>query len=293
MSPELTTGRLASERVTLEPMKLVCLGACALVLAACSSGKSAEPTSTHFAKAVEVAPHVRLWLACSGSGPVVLEDGGLGSPTEAWAGVRRRVGHLRFCGVDRAGVGRSDVRSCACGSLGRNVEDIHALVRAAHLKPPLILVGHSTGGLDALLYSRRYRSEVAGLVLVDAPSESAPAPPGGFLYDGLTKLDFVSGLRELRNAPDLGDLPILVISHGKRAYSTVAAERSWTAMQRQLAADSSNTLRVVALESGHLVELQQPRLVAAAISEVADVTPRKARLRCVRALVVAGGRCVA
>jgi Serine aminopeptidase, S33 len=273
-------------------MKLACLGACALVLAACTSGKSAETASTRFARAVEVAPHVHLWLACSGSGPVVLEDGGLGSPTEAWAGVRRRVRHVRFCAFDRAGVGRSDVRSCGCGSLLRNVKDMHALVQAAHLKLPLILVGHSTGGLDALLYSRRYRSEVAGLVLVDAPSESAPVPPGGFLYDGLTQLDFASGLRELRHAPDLGDLPVLVVSHGKRAYSTVAAERSWTTMQHQLAADSSNTLRVIALESGHLVELQQPRLVAAAISEVAAVTPRQARLRCVRALVVAGGRCV-
>jgi hypothetical protein len=64
-------------------------------------------------------------------------------------------------------------------------------------------------------------------------------------------------------------------------------------MQRQLAVDSSNTLRVIALESGHVVEAEQPRLVAAAISEVAAVTPRNGRLRCVPALAVAGGRCVA
>jgi hypothetical protein len=43
-------------------------------------------------------------------------------------------------------------------------------------------------------------------------------------------------------------LPILVLSHGKRALSTLAAERSWTRMQRQLSADSSNTLRVIAVD---------------------------------------------
>ena len=184
-------------------------------------------------------------------------------------------------------VGRSDVRACRCGSLGRNVEDEHALIRAAHLKRPVILVGHSTGGLDALLYARRYRSDVSGLVLVDSPSESAPAPPTA-LADGNTQLDFASGMKELRRAGGLGDLPILVLSHGRRAFSTLAAERSWTAMQRRLTTDSSNTVRVIALGSRHVIEVDQPALVARAIEQVAS---SKGRLRCAPALARANGRC--
>ena len=116
-------------------------------------------------------------------------------------------------------------------------------------KRPVILVGHSTGGLDALLYARTYPSDIDGLVLVDAPSESAPQPPYP-LDDGNTKLDFSSGLRKLRHAGSLGDLPIILLSHGQRAFSTDQAERSWTRMQRELAHDSSDTLRVVALKVG-------------------------------------------
>jgi hypothetical protein len=63
-------------------------------------------------------------------------------------------------------------------------------------------------------------------------------------------------------------------------------------MQRQLAQDSSNTLRVIALESGHLVELQQPELVATAIEEIAAVSPGNGPLRCVPEFAAAQGRCV-
>ena len=273
-------------------MKALCAGVCLLALAGCSSSGTAKRTPERFATTAEVAPHVRLWIACRGDGPVVLADGGLGVPTEAWAGVRRDLGHVRFCAFDRAGIGRSDARACRCGSLERNVEDIHALIKGANLRPPIILVGHSTGGLDALLYARRYRSEVSGLVLVDSPSESAPVPPTP-LTDGSTQLEFASGLRELRRAGRLDSLPILVLSHGKRAFSTLAAERSWTRMQRQLSADSSNTLRVIAVDSGHLIEVDQPRLVARAVEQVVAATRKGRHLKCLPVFDAAGARCIA
>lgn len=235
-----------------------------------------------------MAPHVRLWLACTGSGPTVLADNGLGIPAQAWRAVRRSARGVRFCAFDRAGVGRSDARPCHCGTLEQSVEDVHALIRAARLDRPLILAGHSTGGLDALLYARRYPADVSALVLVDSPSESAP-PPKGPLADGKTQLDFSAGLRTLRHARRLGDLPIVVLSHGGRAFSTDEAERSWAAMQRQLAADSTNTLRIVALDSGHVIQVDQPSLVAAALEAAAT----RGRLHCVPAFTADRGPCVA
>lgn len=199
--------------------------------------------------------------------------------------------HVRFCAFDRAGVGRSEVRRCRCGTLERNVEDIHALIRSTVLSRPFILVGHSTGGLDALLYARRYASDVDGLVLVDSPSESAPPPPRA-LEDGRTRLDFSSGLLALRQARDFGDLPVIILSHGQRTFSTEAAERSWTRMQHELAGDSSNTLRVVALDSRHVIQDDQPGLVAAAINEAASSFSDRKRLRCTPAFAANDGRCV-
>jgi pimeloyl-ACP methyl ester carboxylesterase len=251
----------------------------------CGCGSAHEPRA--FARKLETPSGARLWLQCSGSGPVALADAGLAIPARSWAAVRKRVRHVRFCAFDRAGVGRSDARPCLCGSLQRDVEDEHALVTAAHLERPLILVGHSTGGLDALLYARRYRSEVAALVLVDSPSEAAPPPPGGVLQDGGTRLELASGLRRLRSADGLGDLPIVILSHGRRAFSTTSAERGWTRMQRELAADSSDTLRVTALRSGHLIQVDQPALVAAAVEAAAQ----RGKLRCAPAFTNAGGRC--
>lgn len=264
---------------------------CAFALAGCSSGggSAAAPTG-NFAKRIEVEPHVRLFIHCTGTGPTVLADNGLGIPAPAWAGVRQHARNVRFCSFDRAGVGRSDTRACRCGTLERNVEDIHSLIRAAGLQRPLILVGHSTGGLDALLYARKYRSDVDGLVLVDSPSERAPPPPGA-LDDGQTRLDFGSGLRTLRQSRDLGDLPLIILSHGERTFSTKAAERSWSRMQRQLARDSSNTLRVVARRSAHLIQDDQPDLVAAAIDEAAAAFPAGKRLRCTPIFATRHGRC--
>jgi len=271
-------------------MKLLCTALCVATVAGCAShGGTSAPRNV--AKRVTVEPHVGLWIQCSGSGPVVLADNGLGIPTEAWAGVRRDVRHVTFCAFDRAGVGRSDARRCRCGTLEHNVEDIHTLIRAAGLKRPVILAGHSTGGLDALLYARTYPFDVDGLVLVDSPSESAPRPPWG-LDDGTTRLDFASGLRKLRRAGKLGDLPLIVLNHGRRTFSTQQAERSWTRMQRQLARDSSNTLRVVALDSRHVIQYDQPGLVAAALEEAADAFPKDARLRCRPAFLAEHGRCV-
>jgi len=270
--------------------KAVCGVLCILFLTGCSS-HAARSVSGPFAKRVRVEPNVRLWISCSGSGTVVLADNGLGLPTEAWADVRRRVRHVRFCAFDRAGVGRSDVRACHCGTLEQNVEDVHALIRAAGLSRPVILVGHSTGGLDSLLYARNHRSDIDGLVLVDSPSESAPPPPTA-LDDGKTRLDFSAGLGKLRRSRDLGDLPIIVLSHGRRTFSTKEAERSWTRMQRELAVDSSNTLRVVALDSRHLIQDDQPGLVAAAVEEAASSFPTAKQLRCFHALAAARGRCV-
>jgi hypothetical protein len=276
----------------ITPSTTAALAACALALTGCSSdGGNTGPTTENFAKPVAIAPHVRLFIQCIGAGPVVVADNGLGIPTEAWAGVRQQVHHVRFCAFDRAGVGRSDVRRCRCGTLDRNVEDLHALIRAVALKRPVILVGHSTGGLDALLYARRYASDIDGLVLVDSPSESAPPPPHRALDDGRTRLDFSSGLQTLRHARDLGDLPVIILSHGQRTFSTEAAEHSWTRMQHELARDSSNTLRVVALDSRHVIQDDQPGLVAAAIDDAASSFSEKKRLRCAPAYATNRGRC--
>jgi len=47
------------------------------------------------------------------------------------------------------------------------VDDLHALLQAAKLPPPYILVGHSFGALIVRSYCARFADEVSGIVLVD------------------------------------------------------------------------------------------------------------------------------
>jgi pimeloyl-ACP methyl ester carboxylesterase len=47
-------------------------------------------------------------------------------------------------------------------------EELHTLLQHAGISPPYILVGHSMGGYNIRLFASLYRSEVAGMVLVDS-----------------------------------------------------------------------------------------------------------------------------
>jgi pimeloyl-ACP methyl ester carboxylesterase len=49
--------------------------------------------------------------------------------------------------------------------------ELHALLAAARVKGPYVLVGHSIGGLIARVYAEQYPAEVAGLVLLDPTHE--------------------------------------------------------------------------------------------------------------------------
>jgi hypothetical protein len=64
-------------------------------------------------------------------------------------------------------------------------------------------------------------------------------------------------------------------------------------MQRQLSADSSNTLRVIAVDSGHLIQVDQPRLVARAVEQVVVATRKGRQLKCLPLFDAVGGSCSA
>ena len=125
----------------------------------------------------------RLNLVCIGKGlPVVLFEDGLGSHILHWQKVQQQVSAMTTaCFYDRAGYGFSDP-SLRPGTANNIVDDLHSLVHASGLKTPLILVGHSIGGLYATLYTDLYPKEVGGLVLVD-PSFADQGDPAETIKD--------------------------------------------------------------------------------------------------------------
>jgi pimeloyl-ACP methyl ester carboxylesterase len=130
-------------------------------------------------KLVEVGGR-KMHIDCEGEGsPTVILDSGLGDSYLSWRRVQPQIAKfVRVCSYDRAGIGYSDRSSRPRTSLVM-AEELHALLGAAGIAPPYVLVGHSMGGFDVRVYASLYRSEVVGMVLVDAshPDQENRFPP--------------------------------------------------------------------------------------------------------------------
>jgi pimeloyl-ACP methyl ester carboxylesterase len=116
---------------------------------------------------IDVGTH-RLHVCRAGTGtPTVVFDSALAGSVLSWILVQPEV--ARYAGTysyDRAGHGWSDAGPMP-RTLGRICDELHRLLQQADVRPPIVFVGHSYGGLVAQLYASRYPGEVGGMVLVD------------------------------------------------------------------------------------------------------------------------------
>lgn len=128
---------------------------------------------------IDVGPY-QLHLYCTGAGsPAVILDSGLGDTYISWKKVQPPIAHFtRTCSYDRARLGFSYYSRHP--STSRDfAQELHTLLHAAGVAAPYVLVGHSMGGFDVRIYASLYRSEVAGMVLVDSshPEQQKRLPP--------------------------------------------------------------------------------------------------------------------
>jgi pimeloyl-ACP methyl ester carboxylesterase len=120
---------------------------------------------------VDIGSH-SLYLECEGTGsPTVVMDAGLGGSSLDWLLVRSQLAAAaRVCVFDRSGMGWSEPGPLP-RTPGRNAEELHRLLEAAHVDGPYVLVAHSLAGKNARMFAAAYPDDVAGMVLVDARSE--------------------------------------------------------------------------------------------------------------------------
>jgi len=114
------------------------------------------------------------------SGPAVILDAGIGASSLSWRIVQTQAARFaRVYAYDRAGFGWSDPPRRAQGPrvASRLAEELRAVLHAAEVPGPYILVGHSFGGYVARLYAERWPAEVAGLVMVDSPTAAEWTQP--------------------------------------------------------------------------------------------------------------------
>jgi pimeloyl-ACP methyl ester carboxylesterase len=258
----------------------------------------------------------RLYLECRGSGgPTVVLVSGYGNHGGIWSLQSEELpqppvlpavaGFTRVCAHDRPGTigldfndrSRSDPLPQP-STAQQAVHDLHALLHAAAVPGPYVLVGHSLGGLYSRLYASTYPDDVIGMVLVDATSEvvrAALTPAQWAFVSDVMLPDLASppefeavdfdaaydATQQAEAAQPLRPLPLVVLSAmgppgGLESVPNVppglseAMAAAWPASQAFLAGLVPDARQVVVPDTGHYIQLEQPLVVIDAIRQVVE-----------------------
>jgi pimeloyl-ACP methyl ester carboxylesterase len=113
-------------------------------------------------------------VRCSGEGArgVLLVAGG-NADSSVWHRVQPLLAHaVKVCAYDRAGHGFSDEGQLP-RDLDAHVADLSAIIEAAGVPVPAVLVGHSLGSNIVRRFAQAFPAQVDGMVLVDPPEQGA------------------------------------------------------------------------------------------------------------------------
>ncbi len=173
----------------------------------------------------------RLHIQDSGKGPIpVVFDAGMGCNSLEWEHVQTEASKFtRACSYDRAGNGWSDESPLERTS-ENIVEELRTLLKNANIPSPYILVGHSFGGPNVLLYANKYPEEVAGIILVDSSHEDQlermPSVPEG--NEGMALLlTYFGGIRLLSHRPQYSEALSTFSEDIQKTYSAKTSTNSF------------------------------------------------------------------
>jgi len=233
----------------------------------------------------------QLYMRCSGRGsPTVVYLHGY--IHDAFGGGSQNAGTIpslleakhQVCVYDRANVGRSDaVEGPLTGE--DSVEDLHALLRAASIPPPYLLLGASWGGTTSLIYAATHPSDVAGMVLLDPPLPTGNELDKRFLppedrlgrddwKDSLEQVDQYATCEEaLKLLRGEQDIPVTFV-----ALKHQDLDASWPVeeMSAAIRKDQRDLMRrfpegrTVTVDAPHYMEPVIPDQIARWVEEVAE-----------------------
>jgi pimeloyl-ACP methyl ester carboxylesterase len=227
-------------------------------------------------------------------GPVVVFDAGFGETRQTWRPIFPAIAaETTVFAFERPGYAAGPnvrnpptVARDGITTLSEQAQHLHALLAAAQLTPPYVLVGHSLGGVTLMAFAKYYPDEVAGIVFVDGrlpnftaaceaadvglcapPRESITAAPF-FLaeFDGVLATEAT----EAAQVSELGDVPATFIVARKAGLLSLfdrnakRRQRMWMDFQR-MSAESMRDGRYVEANASHYVHEGQPELVIAEI----------------------------
>jgi pimeloyl-ACP methyl ester carboxylesterase len=108
-----------------------------------------------------------LHVTCRGGpGPTVVFEPGIGGDHSLWPIADRVRDRALACLYDRPGDGEAPPPDRPRTARG-DVADLHELLAAAGIATPVVMVGHSYGGLIAWMEAAEHPDEVAGVILIE------------------------------------------------------------------------------------------------------------------------------
>lgn len=230
-------------------------------------------------------------VSCSGRSagrkPVVVLMAGGGDGLDTMAGLQKTLSKkARVCSYDRLGEGESDQPN-GTQTINDSSRILTGVLDRVTGDRPVVLAGHSLGGLIPARYAPDHRDRVKGLVLMDATipaltagvSKAIPESATGMaaelrdqtiaVNEGQNPEKFIIADAEVRSA---GNIPVQIIRHESQ-YAEVpdygpALEEMWAEGQEQWRALSGRSRISVAAGSGHYIHVDRPDIAVKAIQRV-------------------------
>ncbi|MCV9884356.1 alpha/beta fold hydrolase [Metabacillus halosaccharovorans] len=212
--------------------------------------------------------------------PTIVMDAGYGDYSKSWDSVISELSLITDVLIyDRAGLGKSESSSRPRTSKEMILE-LKELVKGTKISLPFILVGHSFGGVNARLYATEYPNDVCGLILVDSTPEDyrekflptmedefQRAYKKQFVHEGNYD-EFMESLKQLKESRSKLNVPLIVLSAGKKAYYSKESQQLWNEMQRELLEISTKGEFVIAENSAHYIQNDEPEIVVNAVKRL-------------------------
>jgi pimeloyl-ACP methyl ester carboxylesterase len=300
-------------------MKHIVMKLLALIALACSLATTSRAES--FAKRVDIGGGRMMYIECHGSGsPTVLLISGTDTASDLWHSADQKGVTVydeiqkttRVCAYDRPGAPHLDQTLSRSDPVPQptspqdGVNDLVALLKAADVPGPYVLVAHSFSGTIARVFAAEHANEVKGIVFVDVltpelraqmtPEEwktwkRVNARPAKALaaYPDLERQDFDQTLDQTATAAKLRPMPVVVLTASDKYVDVVpklidagelppdtppnfgaVVDRANSAAQNELAALVPGAVHITDTHSGHNIMIDNAPVVIQAIDMVVD-----------------------
>jgi pimeloyl-ACP methyl ester carboxylesterase len=300
-------------------MKHIVMKSVALIALACSLATTARAQS--FAKRVDIGGGRMMYIECQGSGsPTVVLMSGAGAASDLWHAADQKGPTVyndiqkttRVCAYDRPGAPHLDQTFSRSDPVPQpttaqnGVDDLVALLKAADVPGPYVLVAHSLSGTIARVFAGEHPDEVKGIVFVDVltPEFRAQMTPEQWktwkrisaqpaealaAYPDLERTDFDKTLDQTAAAAALRPMPVVVLTSSDKFADVVPKliqsgrfppdtppdfgaliDRAHSAAQNKLTALVPGAVHITDTHSSHNIMVDNAPVVIHAIRMVVD-----------------------